>query len=93
MIIRPDKRHAAVFDVLIEFKFVSLKDAGLSGDEAGKLSREDLSGMPVIARQLEEGIRQVTDYGHRLEQKYKDLRLKKFVVVSLGFDRLYYTAV
>jgi len=40
MIIRPDKRHGAVFDVLIEFKFVSLKEAGLSGDEARKLSRE-----------------------------------------------------
>jgi len=93
MIIRPDKRHGAVFDVLIEFKFVSLKDAGLSGDEARKLSREDLSNMPVMARQLEEGIRQVTEYGHRLEQKYKNLRLKKFVVLSLGFDRLCYIAV
>jgi hypothetical protein len=93
MIIRPDKRYGAVFDVLIEFKFVSLKDAGLSGAEARKLSREDLSNMPVISRQLEEGICQVTDYGLRLEQKYTDLRLKKFVVVSLGFDRLCYTAV
>ncbi|MGA1826130.1 MAG: AAA family ATPase, partial [bacterium] len=33
MIIRPDKRHATVFDVLIEFKFASLKDIGMSAEE------------------------------------------------------------
>ncbi len=34
MIIRPDKRYGKVFDVLIEFKFVKLKDAGMSADQA-----------------------------------------------------------
>jgi len=32
MIIRPDKRYGKVFDVLIEFKFVKLKDSGLSAN-------------------------------------------------------------
>ena len=93
MIIRPDKRHGAVFDVLIEFKFVSLKSAGLSGDEAKKMSVADLAAMPVIAEQMADGVKQVKEYGRRLERKYKDLRLKKFVVVALGFERLCFEAV
>ena len=93
MIVRPDKRHGAVFDVLMEFKFVSLKSAGVSGAEAKKLSVDDLAEMSVIARQMQEGIKQVKEYGNKLEQKYKNLRLKKFVVVALGFERLCFEAV
>jgi len=37
MIIRPDKRYGKVFDVLIEFKFVKLKDAGMSAEQAREL--------------------------------------------------------
>ena len=93
MIIRPDKRHGAVFDVLIEFKFVSLKTAGISGEKAQKMSAADLAAMPAIAEQMADGIKQVKEYGRRLERKYKNLRLKKFVVVALGFERLCFTAV
>ncbi len=46
MIIRPDKRHGTVFDILIEFKFVSLSTAGLSGAEAKTLSTGDLYQLP-----------------------------------------------
>ena len=93
MIIRPDKRYGAIFDVLIEFKFVSLKTAGVSGEEAKKMSAADLAEMPVIAEQMADGIIQVKEYGLRLERKYKNLRLKKFVVVALGFERLCFEAV
>ncbi len=34
MIIRPDKRYGKVFDVLIEFKFVTLKNAGMSEERS-----------------------------------------------------------
>jgi hypothetical protein len=33
MIIRPDMRRFKIFDVLIEFKYVSLKDAVLTGQK------------------------------------------------------------
>jgi len=39
MIIRPDKRHFTIFDVLIEFKFVTLKEAQLTGEQAKQLSK------------------------------------------------------
>ncbi len=88
MIIRPDKRYGKVFDVLIEFKFVSLKEAGMSADTARNLSKEELVQIPEIASRLQESETQVQDYGKRLEQKHQNLRLQKFVVVALGFERV-----
>jgi len=88
MIIRPDKRHAKVFDILIEFKFVSLKDAGISTKDAESLSDKDLAKLPKIKESMEHGEKQVREYGTILENRHKNLRLKKFVVASLGFDRI-----
>ena len=88
MIIRPDKRYGKVFDVLIEFKFISLQDAKLTGKQVRQLSEEELYNMPLIKAKLEEGEQQVTEYAQQLNEKYGNLRLKKFVVASLGFERI-----
>ncbi len=90
MIIRPDKRYGKVFDVLIEFKFVKLKDAGtgMTADKAQKLSGDELMCLPEIAKQLQDGENQVQEYGKKIEQRYGNLRLQKFVVVALGFERI-----
>ena len=55
MIIRPDKRHGKVFDVLIEFKFVTLKEAGLDDEKARKLSEKVLRELPQMQKALETG--------------------------------------
>ncbi len=65
MIIRPDKRYGKVFDVLIEFKFVKLKSAGISADQAKKLSEDELCSLPEIVEQMEDGIKQVKEYGKK----------------------------
>ncbi|SLM30216.1 AAA-ATPase-like protein (fragment) [Desulfamplus magnetovallimortis] len=88
MIIRPDKRYGKIFDVLIEFKFVTLKDACMTGEEAKRLSKEALYGLPQIKKAFEEGEKQVIQYGKHLDEKYGNLRLQKFVVVALGFERV-----
>ncbi|SLM31590.1 hypothetical protein MTBBW1_380003 [Desulfamplus magnetovallimortis] len=88
MIIRPDKRYGKIFDVLIEFKFVTLKDAGLTGDQAKAFSKESLHELPPIKKAFEEGEKQVIQYGKHLDEKYGNLRLQKFVVVALGFERV-----
>ncbi|WDN90066.1 hypothetical protein BuS5_03036 [Desulfosarcina sp. BuS5] len=88
MIIRPDKRYGKVFDVLIEFKFVKLKDSGLSAEQAKKLSKDELYQVPEIVTQMEDGKKQVKEYGEKLEQRHGNLRLQKFVVVALGFERI-----
>jgi len=93
MIIRPDKRYGKVFDVLIEFKFVKLKSAGLSADQARKLSEDKLCLIPEILRQMEDGIKQVKEYGKKLEQRHGNLRLQKFVVVALGFERICFSKI
>ena len=88
MIIRPDKRYGKVFDVLIEFKFVKLKDVGMSADQAKKLSEDELRQIPEIAKQIKDGEKQVQEYGNKLEKRHGNLRLQKFVVVALGFERV-----
>ena len=88
MIIRPDKRYGKVFDVLIEFKFVKLKDAGISAEQAKKLSENELYSLPEIVSQIQDGKKQVQEYGKKLEQRHGNLRLQKFVVVALGFERI-----
>ena len=88
MIIRPDKRYGKVFDVLIEFKFVKLKDSGLSAEQAKKLSKGELYQVPEIVTQMDDGKKQVKEYGKKLEQRHGNLRLQKFVVVALGFERI-----
>ncbi len=93
MIIRPDKRYGKVFDVLIEFKFVKLKSAGLSAGQAKKLSKDELSQVPEIVKQMEDGKKQVKEYGKKLEQRHGNLRLQKFVVTSLGFERICFTKI
>ncbi|MEA3429208.1 MAG: AAA family ATPase [Thermodesulfobacteriota bacterium] len=93
MIIRPDKRHFKIFDVLIEFKFVTLKDAGITGEQAGNLSETALRELPQMPKALNEGREQARSYSDRLEKKYGNLRLKRFVVASLGFERICFEAV
>ncbi|SLM28454.1 AAA-ATPase-like protein (fragment) [Desulfamplus magnetovallimortis] len=88
MIIRPDKRRFKIFDILIEFKFVTLKSAGITGEEAKALPKDSLHELPPIKKAFEEGEKQVIQYGNHLDEKYGNLRLQKFVVVALGFDRV-----
>ncbi|MBF0230988.1 MAG: AAA family ATPase, partial [Desulfamplus sp.] len=90
MIIRPDLRKFQLFDVLIEFKFVSLAAAGLSGEEAKALSIEELQNLPKMREAMKDAVWQVKDYSKILNNRYsgKDFRLKSFAVVSLGFDKL-----
>ena len=90
MIIRPDKRHFEIFDVLIEFKFVKLGDAGVTGEAAKELSSEALRKIPAMAAQMSAAREQVKRYGAALETKYAGkLRLRMYAVVSLGFERVW----
>ncbi len=93
MIIRPDKRHGKIFDVLIEFKFVPLKDVNMTGGQAKALKEDELYKIPQIIEQLEDAGKQASEYGKHLEEKYENLRLHKFVVVSLGFERVCFRKV
>jgi hypothetical protein len=88
MIIRPDKRHFTIYDVLIEFKLLSLKTLGLSGERLGALSQSELYALPAVQQAMNDGKKQAMDYANRLARKYPRLNLKAFVVVSLGMERI-----
>ncbi len=91
MIIRPDKRHFEILDILIEFKYVKLGDAGLTGERARELSVEELQNIPLMVSEMKAAGKQLKRYGDALEKKYGDpLRLRRYEVVSLGFERLWW---
>ncbi|SDT85487.1 hypothetical protein [Desulfobacula phenolica] len=53
-IIRPDKRYGKIFYVLIKFKFISLKNAGIIAEAARKLFKDKLARIHEIVKQMEE---------------------------------------
>jgi hypothetical protein len=88
MIIRPDKRHLKIFDILIEFKYVKLSKAKLSGRQAKKLTKKGLKELPCIKDAMDQAKKQAKNYSKKLNSKYKKLNLKAFAVVCLGFERV-----
>ncbi len=95
MIVRPDMRQYRLLDILIEFKYVRLKEAGITGEQARTLSREEVLNLAAVRDKLQEAKVQLlgSHGGHgyrcRLEAKYGErLRLRTYIVVALGFDRL-----
>jgi hypothetical protein len=93
MIIRPDMRKYQIFDVLIEFKYLTLKDAGMSGEQAKGLTAEALKELPGMAKKMAEARDQAVRYGDELQKKYGNLRLRRYAVVSLGFERIWWAEV
>ncbi|MFP4032050.1 MAG: hypothetical protein ACLFTV_10845 [Desulfococcaceae bacterium] len=93
MIIRPDMRKYEIFDVLIEFKYLTLKEAGMSGEQAKKLTREALREPPGMAKKMAEARDRAIRYGDELRKKYGNLRLRRYAVVSLGFERIWWEEV
>ena len=90
MIIRPDMRRLAVLkDVVLEFKYLSLADVGLTAEGVRRQSRETLQQLPVVQTALQAALLQLRDYQRVLAEKYREpQRLRCLAVVALGFERL-----
>ncbi|MDM8539368.1 hypothetical protein QUF70_21650, partial [Desulfobacterales bacterium HSG17] len=86
-------RQFEILDILIEFKYVKLKDAEISGEQARKLTKDELQNMPLMMTQMEDAKKQVKDYGVVLDKRHGNLRLRKYAVVSLGFERVWWEEV
>jgi len=93
MIIRPDKRRFEIYDILIEFKYVSLSEAKLTGENARNMDQKELDQLPCIKDNMDAAINQANQYAKSLNQKYSELCLKSFAVVALGFDRISWKAL
>jgi len=92
MIVRPDKRQYRILDILIEFKFVSLKEAGLDGKTLETMDRAALQALPVVQSKQREAETGLARYRAKLQAKFGDLpRLHSFSVVAIGFEQLVFS--
>ena len=92
MIMRPDRRQYRILDILIEFKFVSLKDAGLDGKTLETMDREALRMLPAVQSKQREAEAGLARYQAKLQAKFGELpRLYSFSVVAVGFERLVFS--
>jgi hypothetical protein len=90
--VRPDKRRFEVLDLLLEFKYVSLKELGLTGEQVRERSREALAELAPVVKKLDEAEAQARVYGATLKDRYGLRELHAFAVVALGVERLVWRA-
>jgi len=94
MIVRPDMRHYGIFDVLVEFKFISLATLNMTGEAVADATEEALLKLPAIASAFDGAERQLSNYAIHLREKYGEImKLCSFVVVAVGFNRLLWKKV
>jgi len=93
LIVRPDKRRFQALDLLLEFKYLSLKDLGLSGEQLRELPCEALAERPAVKAKLDEAEAQARDYGGTLIERHGLKDLRAFAVVALGVERLLWRAL
>ncbi|KAA6181343.1 AAA family ATPase, partial [Thiohalocapsa marina] len=93
LILRPDMRRFDALDLLLEFKYLGLKELGLSGEQVRTQSREALAALPAVAAKLDEAATQAADYGATLRQRHGLKDLRAFAVVALGVERLVWRAL
>jgi len=87
LIVRPDMRQFKALDLLLEFKFIGLKQLNLSGQQIKQRSRDELAKLPLVAAKLDQAAAQAEDYGSQLNRRY-DISIRSFAVVALGFERV-----
>ncbi len=86
---RPDARTPGLWDLLFEFKRLSLKDLKMSGKDIGALSRAELTEHALVRDALDEAEVQIGAYRTALAKRLdKTPKLRGYAVVALGFKRL-----
>jgi len=94
LIIRPERRQISIYDFILEFKYLSLSEIGLTGEKARQHTLEELKGLTLVKQKLTESKQQLLDYQMRLESKYgHSLKLQLISVVALGFERVVWERV
>ncbi|WGZ94326.1 MAG: AAA family ATPase [Candidatus Thiothrix putei] len=95
LVIRPSMRqYPTLKDIVLEFKYLSLSDLKLSGEQVRAQSRETLAQLPAVQTALHDALQQLQHYRAVLAEKYREPeRLRCLAVVSLGFDRVVWQAL
>ena len=86
---RPDARASSLWDLLFEFKRLSLKEVERSGKDVKATPRAELMELAAVKRAFEEAEEQLVAYRGVLQKHEGDvLKLRAYAVVALGFERL-----
>jgi hypothetical protein len=93
LIVRPDMRRFQALDLLLEFKYVGLKDLGLTGEQMRESTGDELAALPPVAAKLREAENQAHRYGAALRKRYGLTDLRAFAVVGVGLERVVWRAV
>ena len=93
LIVRPDMRRFQALDLLLEFKYLGLKDLDLTGEQAREQTRETLAALPAVAAKLDEAEDQARRYGAALRERYGLTDLRAFAVAAIGMERVVWRAV
>lgn len=93
LIVRPDMRRFQALDLLLEFKYLALKDLGLTGEQLRERTPDELAARPLVATKLQEAEDQARRYGAALRERYGLSDLRLFAVVGLGIERVVWRAV
>ena len=93
LIVRPDMRKFQALDLVLEFKYIGLKELGMTGEELKSLSREALADLPQVKLKLKEADAQAKTYATSLSERYRLSGLRAFSVVALGFERVVWSEV
>jgi hypothetical protein len=100
LIVRPDKRHYQLVDVLIKFKYLHLDDVELDRGEkltvemAKLLTLEELKSLSAVQTALAQATTQLQSYRPLLQNAYSNqLRLRIYAVVAVGLERLVWEEV
>ena len=92
MILRPDRKHLNLKNVLIEFKFIKTKQLNIKNIKGQ--SDTALFKFGPVKDKLEEATIQAKKYSTELCEEFgDDLNLKTYAVISIGFDRLLYKKI
>ncbi|MCP4660218.1 MAG: AAA family ATPase [bacterium] len=86
---RPDARASSLWDLLFEFKRLSLNKLGMSGEDVKKTPRAELMALGQVTDALDQAEAQLVAYRKALARRQGDvLKLRAYAVVALGFERL-----
>ena len=93
LIRRLDRRDVPALDLLLEFKYLSLKDLGLTGEQVRGQTPTELAALPLVQTKLTEAGEQAQRYGAALSERYGLTDLRLFAVVGVGLERVVWQTV
>ncbi len=93
LIVRVDRRKTRALDLLLEFKYVGLKDLKLTAEQVREKSRQELAVLSAVKAELDAAAEQAQRYGAALAERYGLTDLRLYAVVGIGLERVVWQAV